>query len=92
MLVLFGRSILLARLLPVDTFGTYTMALSIVVLTGIIPSFGLGGAMLHRAPESADESASAATHFTLTLILTLAWAAVMIAASLVLAQGALQVR
>lgn len=88
--VLFGRSILLARLLPVDTFGTYTLAFSIIALTGIIPSFGLGGALLHRAPETADESTSAATHFTLTLMLTAVWALALIAGSLLFAEGELQ--
>lgn len=88
--VLFGRSIVLARLLPVDTFGTYTLALSIVTLTGLLPSFGLGGALLHRAPETADEDLSAATHFTLTLVLTAVWALVMLAASLVFANGQLE--
>lgn len=89
-IVLFGRSIVLARLLPVDTFGTYTLAFSVVTLTGIVPSFGLGGALLHRAPETADEGRSAATHFTLTLLLTLIWALALIAASLLLAEGELQ--
>lgn len=88
--VLFGRSIILARLLPVDAFGIYVLAYSIVTLTGILPLFGLGGALLHRAPETSDEDQSAATHFTLTLTFTAAWAVLVIIASLMFTEGELQ--
>jgi O-antigen/teichoic acid export membrane protein len=88
--ILFGRSIILARLLPVDAFGTYVLAYSIVTLTGIVPLFGLGGALLHRAPESADEPTAAATHFTLTLGFTAVWAAVLVSGALWLSETPLQ--
>jgi O-antigen/teichoic acid export membrane protein len=89
-IILFGRSIILARLLPVDAFGTYVLAYAIVTLTGIIPLFGLGGALLHRSPESADEPTAAATHFTLTLGFTVVWAAVLVSGTLWLSEAPLQ--
>lgn len=88
--VLFGRAVILARLLPVETFGVYTLALSIVTLTGIFATFGLGGALVHRSAETEDENLAAATHFSLTLLLTAVWATVLIAGSLMLADGELQ--
>ncbi len=77
--VLLVRSILLARLLPVETFGVYALASSIVTFSGILPMFGMGGAYLHRAPETADEDQAAAVHLTLRLVLTTAWAIILIA-------------
>jgi O-antigen/teichoic acid export membrane protein len=53
--VLFTRSVLLTRMLPVPVFGTYALASSVIGLTVMLPNFGLGGAFLHRAPETADE-------------------------------------
>ena len=44
--VLFARSVLLARLLPIEAFGVYTLATSIVTFSGILPNFGMGGAFL----------------------------------------------
>lgn len=74
--VLIGvaRTILLARLLPVETFGVYVFAGSIVNLSAVFANFGFEGAFLHRAPESEDEDQAAATHFTLKVISTLLWA------------------
>lgn len=42
--ILLGRSIILARLLPVEVFGVYILATSIVTFSGIIPTFGMGSA------------------------------------------------
>lgn len=68
-----GRSIFLARLLPVDVFGIYALASSIISLSGVLANFGLEGAFLHRSTESEDEDQAASTHFTLKLITTLVW-------------------
>ncbi len=84
--VLLARMIILARLLPVETFGIYTFALSLVTLTGILPTFGMGGAYLHRAPETADEDHAAAVHFSLKIALTAVWAAGLIAGALLLTE------
>jgi O-antigen/teichoic acid export membrane protein len=79
----FVRSVLLARLLPVEVFGVYAWARSVVMLSAVLPSFGLGSAFLHRAPETEDEDQAAAAHFTLQVILTLTWAVGLILVTLI---------
>lgn len=69
----FVRSVLLARLLQVETFGVYTWAKSIVVMSAILPGFGLSDAFMHRSSETADEQKAAANYFTLQTILTTIW-------------------
>ena len=88
--ILLARAILLARLLPVATFGVYALATAIVTLSGILPQWGMGSAFLHRAPQTSDEGHAAAVHFTLRLILTVVWLAALLALSLWLAEGALR--
>jgi PST family polysaccharide transporter len=85
--VFFVRSVLLARLLPVEVFGVYALAGSIVTLSVIVPNFGMGGAFLHRAPETEDEEHAAAVHFTLKLIFTLIWAALLVVGALFFTSG-----
>ncbi len=80
--VLFGRSVILARLLPVDTFGVYAGANAIVALTSILALFGMGPAFLHRCTETEDEEHTAAIHFTLQLVFTLAWTSLMMLGTL----------
>jgi O-antigen/teichoic acid export membrane protein len=87
MVVLFVRSVLLARLLPVDVFGVYAGAGALVALTAVFTTFGMGGAFLHRSAETQDEQRAAAVHWTLKLLFTLAWAAVMIAFALLYTVG-----
>lgn len=88
--ILLGRSIILARLLPVEVFGIYTLATSIVTFSGIIPTFGMGSAFIHRAPETADEDQAAAVQFTLRLLLSAVWVVAMILAAWWLADGAMR--
>ena len=83
----FARYVILRRLLSVDTFGVYSGANALVGLTVITAGFGMGGAFLHRARETEDEEQTAAVHFTLKLLFTVAWAAVMTAATLALFEG-----
>ncbi|MDW8319547.1 MAG: oligosaccharide flippase family protein, partial [Anaerolineae bacterium] len=85
--VLFVRSVLLARLLPVETFGVYTGAGALVSLTAVVASFGMAGAFLHRTAETVDEEEAAAVHFTVKLLFTLAWGAAMTAVALRWASG-----
>jgi O-antigen/teichoic acid export membrane protein len=85
--VLFVRSIILARLLPVEVFGIYAFAMSVVTLTSAFPIFGMWGAFLHRALESQDEDQLAAVHFTLKALFTLVWAAVLLAAAMIFTEG-----
>lgn len=88
--VLLARSILLARLLPVETFGVYALASSIVTFSGILPMFGMGGAYLHRAPETADEEQAAAVHFTLRLALTTLWTIILLAVAYLFTEDSLR--
>ncbi|RLC81224.1 MAG: hypothetical protein DRJ03_08270 [Chloroflexi bacterium] len=85
--VLFTRSILLARILPVEIFGTYSFAGSIVGISALIVSFGMDWALVHRAPETEDEDLAAATHFTLVLLFTLVWTFLYIAGAFIFASG-----
>lgn len=83
----FLRMVLLARLLPPEAFGAYSFAASIIVVSGVAVGFGMGGAFLHRAPETEDEEQAAATHFTLKVIFTLVWAVLLGAGALLFASG-----
>jgi O-antigen/teichoic acid export membrane protein len=74
-MIAFVRSVLLARMLPVEVFGIYAWAQSIKTITGVLPDFGLGAAFLHRAAETENEQDAAAAEFTLQIILTLIWVA-----------------
>ncbi len=83
----FVRSILLARLLNVETFGIYAGALAIVAVTSILADFGLGGAYLHRSPETENEDDAAAQFLALRLITVTVWVALMAPAVLIWAHG-----
>jgi O-antigen/teichoic acid export membrane protein len=89
-IVLIVRSILLARLLPVEVFGVYALASSVVELTSVLPRFGMRDAFLHRAPETSDEGHIASVHFTLKLALTSVWAGAMAVFALVFTSGETQ--
>ena len=81
--VLFVRSVMLARLLPVEVFGTYALAGATVGLSSVFTRMGIGGAFLHRTKETEDEEQAAAVHFTLKLIFTLVWATTLGVSALV---------
>ena len=85
--VLFLRSVILSRLLPVATFGTYGFASATVALTSVVLNFGLTGAFLHRTPETENESKAAATHFTIITIIALAWTIIMVLGALWFTSG-----
>jgi len=89
-IVLIIRSILLARLLPVEIFGVYAFASSVVEITAVLPQFGMRDAFLHRTPETENEEPTAAAHFTLKLVLTTVWAAGLVAFSLLFTSGETQ--
>lgn len=78
---------LLAIWLPVESFGVYQTASSIVAISAVVAGFGMMGAFLHRAPETEDEEQAAAVHFTLEVIFVLAWSTVLVIASFLLATG-----
>lgn len=85
--ILFGRSVLLARMLPVETFGVYAGANAVVNLTAVVALFGMASAFLHRCAETEDEDKTAAVHLTLQLVLSLVWAGLMVLGSLLFTQG-----
>jgi O-antigen/teichoic acid export membrane protein len=88
--VFFVRSILLARMLPVETFGVYAFAGSVAALTVELTRFGMGGAFLHRSPETEHEQRAATVHFTLKLLFTGLWACLMVAGALMFTSGELR--
>ncbi len=85
--VLVVRSIILARLLPVEVFGVYAFAMSIVNLSAALPVFGMWGAFMHRAPETQDEEALAPVHFTLKGLFTLGWVTILLGIALIFTKG-----
>ncbi len=85
--VLFARSVLLARLLPVEVFGIYGFAGSIIALTVTLANFGLDSAFIHRSPETEHEATAASIHFTLKAIMTILWAMIIIAFAITFATG-----
>src|SRR3990170_4853703 len=85
--ILLARSILLARLLPVDVFGVYGFAGSIIVLSAVLANFGMDGAFLYRSPETEDDDQAAALPFTLKLIFTGIWASLLILGALIFSSG-----
>ncbi len=86
-LVGFFRSMFLTRSLPVDTFGVYSWSGSLVTLTAVLANFGLGGAFLHRAPETRDEERTAAAHFTLQIIFSGIWAILLLGYAFIFQRG-----
>jgi O-antigen/teichoic acid export membrane protein len=78
LILLFIRSVLLSRWLPVEIFGIYAAAYAFIAITRIIPNFGMDGAFLHRAKQVQDEQQAAAVHFTLKTVLTIVWTVAML--------------
>ena len=83
------QTVILARLLPVDVFGVYALANSIIWLTGMIANMGMGGAFVHRADETADEDRAAAVMFSLKCIYTAIWALLLLGGTWLLSNDVL---
>lgn len=77
------RSVLLARLLSVETFGIYAWARSVILLSAILPNYGFGSAFMHRAPETENENQAATGHFTLQFIFSSIWAIALVLGSVI---------
>ena len=90
MVVAVTRTILLARLLPIEAFGIYAFAGAITAMVAIVARFGLDGAFLHRATETLHEEDAARVHFSLTLVLALLSAATLVVGAMLFAVDALQ--
>jgi O-antigen/teichoic acid export membrane protein len=85
------RSVLLARMLPVEVFGIYGLAGSIVRLTAVVPSFDLSKAFLHRSTETENEDHAASVWLSLKLIFASIWLALISIGGLQFASGAVRV-
>ncbi|MEL7590893.1 MAG: oligosaccharide flippase family protein [Anaerolineaceae bacterium] len=73
------QSIVLARLLPIETFGVVAGAASIIGITGSLSNFGMRGAFNFRCKETEDLESTASVHFTLQLFINIIWTALMLA-------------
>ncbi len=91
MSILLMRSILLARLLPVEVFGVYGAASAIISVAVIPAVFGLDRAFVHRSEFTQDESSAARIHFSLMSISTGIWLACMSLVIWLLSDGALRI-
>ena len=75
----FVQLVVLARLLPIESFGVYSGAVAVTTLLGGISVFGLAEAFKFRCEETIDIEQTAAVHFTLQLVITLIWTVLMVA-------------
>lgn len=74
----FIQTTVLARLLPIEIFGVYAAAAAVIDLTSGFASFGMASSFLYRSAVNLDIERSAAVHFTLKLLLTASWTALML--------------
>lgn len=77
------QSIILARLLPIETFGVVAGAASIIGITSGLSNFGMRGAFNYRCKETEDLESAASVHFTLQLLIDLLWTGLMLAGGLI---------
>lgn len=80
----FIQTIVLARLLPIEVFGVYAAAKSVIGLTIGLPAFGMASSFLYRSEHNLDIEQSAAIHFTIKSALTVLWFALMLGGTLLL--------
>jgi len=81
----FGRSVLMARLLVPEDFGVVAFALTFLNFTAPLRDFGLDQALIHRQTgEASSLDDELAVHFTLRLILTGLFVSVLLIVALVL--------
>ncbi len=74
----FIQFAILARLLDPEVFGVYAQVSATVVLLGVLPSFGLASAYLHRSEFSDDFEQATSTFFSVRLVLTVIWVALVL--------------
>ena len=79
--IVFVRSVLLARWVPVEAFGIYGYAGAIIGFSSILADFGMGAAFIHQTQETEDESEAAANYLAVKAVLAIVWAALVIACS-----------
>ena len=76
-------SVILARLIPVEYFGIVAGLEAFIVLLAAVLDFGLVGAYFHRSPETMDEERATAVLFTLRIVFSAVWLAILIPVGLV---------
>ena len=74
----FVKSIILARLLPIETFGIYSGAYSVIVITGSFLSFGMNAAFTYRCEQTEELERTSRIHFTIQLVLIFIWTTLML--------------
>ncbi|PID87018.1 MAG: hypothetical protein CSB13_01495 [Chloroflexi bacterium] len=88
--ILLIRSILLARWLPVETFGVYGFAGVLVSLSLALATFGLLGAFIHRSKETENEQEAIANYFSLRILFLSIWAILLGTGTWLFAEGLVQ--
>jgi len=84
-------SIALARLLEPEVLGTFAFVTSVVQLARALPDFGFHAAFLHRTSGDAEISEGILrVYFTLKLLFTLVWMALMVVGVAFFAPGRTQ--
>lgn len=91
MSILLMRSIILARLLPVEVFGVYGAASAIISIAAIPAVFGMDRALIHRSEFTQDDVAAAPIHFSLMSISAVIWTTCMFVGIWFLSDGALRI-
>jgi O-antigen/teichoic acid export membrane protein len=74
----FTKSIILARLLPIETFGIYAGALAITIIARSFLNFGINSAFIYRCEETEDLENTSRIHFTLQAIISVIWTLLML--------------
>ena len=74
----FIQTVIMARLLPIATFGVYASAVAVTTLLSALSVFGIGDAFRYRCAETEDIEKAAAVHFTLQIVINLIWTALML--------------
>ena len=90
-IIILVQTIILARLLPVDVFGAYGLALAIVRVSVRVSSFGMDGAFIHRTRETEDIEQASSVYFSLLSLFTLAWAIVLFIGTFLFSKGDVQI-
>jgi O-antigen/teichoic acid export membrane protein len=78
--IIFGflQTVILARLLPIETFGVFSGAAALTTLLGGVSNFGLGSAFTYRCRETEDIEQAAAVHFSLQALINVIWVVFML--------------
>lgn len=85
--VLGVRSVVLARLLPVVTFGVYAGTRVVLVLVAAVFALGLSPALIADHELTRDEDRAASVHLFLRTVISAAWASASLVIALTVLDG-----